>query len=62
MTSLLLERGALGVSTLGVTADLDLKAARITIDRVKGSMSGIYPMSPDTVNPFNGPAQYIGIA
>ncbi len=29
--------------------DVDLKAARITINRVKGSMSGTYPMSPDTV-------------
>jgi len=29
--------------------DLDLKAGRITINRVKGSMSGTYPMSPDTV-------------
>ena len=29
--------------------DVDLKAARITINRVKGSMSGVYPMSPDTV-------------
>ncbi len=29
--------------------DLDLKAGRITINRVKGSMSGTYPMSPDTM-------------
>ena len=29
--------------------DVDLKAGRITINRVKGSMSGTYPMSPDTV-------------
>ncbi len=28
--------------------DLDMKAARITINRVKGS-TGTYPMSPDTV-------------
>ena len=26
-----------------------MKAARITINPVKGSMSGTYPMSPDTV-------------
>jgi len=30
-------------------AAVDMKAARITINRVKGSMSGTYPMSPDTV-------------
>lgn len=36
------------VGTLQRT-DPDLKAARITISRVKGSMSGAYPMSPDTV-------------
>ncbi len=29
--------------------DVDLKAARITINRVKGSLSGTYPMAPDTV-------------
>ena len=29
--------------------NVDLKADRITINRVKGSMSATYPMSPDTV-------------
>ncbi len=44
-------RHGLRVSEVGMLqrADLDLKAARITINRVKGSMSGTYPMSPDTV-------------
>ena len=30
-------------------ADLDLQSARITINRLKGSLSGTYPLSPDTV-------------
>lgn len=30
-------------------ADLDLKQARITINRLKGSLSGVYPMAADTV-------------
>ena len=44
-------RHGLRASEVGMLqrADVDLKAARITINRVKGSMSGIYPMSPDTV-------------
>ena len=44
-------RHGLRASEVGMLqlADLDLKAARITINRVKGSMSGVYPMSPDTV-------------
>ncbi len=44
-------RHGLRASEVGMLqrADLDLKAARITINRVKGSMSGTYPMSPDTV-------------
>ena len=29
--------------------DVDLKQARITINRLKGSLSGTYPMAPDTV-------------
>ena len=31
------------------TADVDLQSARITINRLKGSLSGTYPLSPDTV-------------
>ncbi len=44
-------RHGLRASEVGMLqlTDLDLKAGRITINRVKGSMSGIYPMSPDTV-------------
>ena len=44
-------RHGLRASEVGMLqlTDLDLKAARITINRVKGSMSGTYPMSPDTV-------------
>ncbi len=44
-------RHGLRASEVGILqrTDVDLKAARITINRVKGSMSGTYPMSPDTV-------------
>jgi len=44
-------RHGLRASEVGMLqrTDVDMKAARITINRVKGSMSGIYPMSPDTV-------------
>ncbi len=44
-------RHGLRASEVGMLqlTDLDLKAGRITINRVKGSMSGTYPMSPDTV-------------
>jgi len=44
-------RHGLRASEVGMLqrTDVDLKAARITINRVKGSMSGTYPMSPDTV-------------
>ncbi len=44
-------RHGLRASEVGMLqrTDVDLKAARITINRVKGSMSGVYPMSPDTV-------------
>jgi len=44
-------RHGLRASEVGMLqlTDLDLKASRITINRVKGSMSGTYPMSPDTV-------------
>ena len=44
-------RHGLRASEVGMlqTGDVDLKAARITINRVKGSMSGTYPLSPDTV-------------
>ena len=46
-----------------------MKAARITINRVKGSMSGTYPMSPDTVklirsylNSWNDASPYLFIS
>ena len=44
-------RHGLRASEVGMLqlTDLDLKAGRITINRVKGSMSGTYPMAPDTV-------------
>ncbi len=44
-------RHGLRASEVGMLqrTDLDLKVARITINRVKGSMSGTCPMSPDTV-------------
>ena len=44
-------RHGLRASKVGMLqlTDLDLKAGRITINRVKGSMSGTYPMAPDTV-------------
>ena len=44
-------RHGLRASEVGMLqqTDVDLKAARITINRVKGSMSGTYPMAPDTV-------------
>ncbi len=44
-------RHGLRASEVGMLqrTDVDLKAARLTINRVKGSMSGIYPLSPDTV-------------
>ena len=46
-------RHGLRASEVGILqlTDLDLKAGRITINRVKGSMSGTYPLKPDTVNP-----------
>ena len=42
-------RHGLRASEVGMLqlTDLDLKAGRITINRVKGSMSGTYPMAPD---------------
>jgi len=44
-------RHGLRASEVGMLqrTDVDLKAARITINRVKGSMSGTYPLKPDTV-------------
>ena len=44
-------RHGLRASEVGMLqrTDLDLRAARIPINRVKGSISGTYPMSPDTV-------------
>jgi integrase len=29
--------------------DVDLKQGRITIQRLKGSLSGIYPLQPDVI-------------
>ena len=44
-------RHGLRASEVGMLqlTDLDLKAGRITINRVKGSMSGTYPLKPNTV-------------
>ena len=44
-------RHGLRASEVGILqlTDLDLKAGRITINRLKGSMSGTYPLKPDTV-------------
>ncbi len=44
-------RHGLRASEVGMLqlTDLDLKAGRITINRVKGSMAGTYPLKPDTV-------------
>ena len=44
-------RHGLRASEIGMLqiADLNLQAARITINRLKGSLSGTYPLSPDTV-------------
>ena len=44
-------RHGLRASEIGMlqTADVDLQNARITINRLKGSLSGTYPLSPDTV-------------
>jgi len=44
-------RHGLRASEVGMLqrTDVDLKAARITINRVKGSMSGTYPLSSATV-------------
>jgi integrase len=44
-------RHGLRASEIGMLqrTDLDLQQARITINRLKGSLSGTYPMAPDTV-------------
>lgn len=44
-------RHGLRASEVGMLekTDVDLKQARITINRLKGSLSGVYPMSADTV-------------
>ena len=64
-------RHGLRASEVGMLqrADLNMKAARITINRVKGSMSGTYPMSPDTVklirsylNSWNDASPYLFIS
>jgi integrase len=44
-------RHGLRASEIGMIqrTDVDLQQARITINRLKGSLSGTYPMAPDTV-------------
>ncbi len=44
-------RHGLRASEIGMlqTTDVDLGQARITINRLKGSLSGTYPIAPDTV-------------
>jgi type 1 fimbriae regulatory protein FimB len=44
-------RHGLRASEIGLLqrADLDLKQGRVTIHRLKGSLSGVYPMQPDMV-------------
>jgi type 1 fimbriae regulatory protein FimB len=34
--------------------DVDLKQGRITIQRLKGSISGVYPMQPDVIKLLRG--------
>lgn len=43
-------RHGLRASEVGLLqrTDVDLKAARITINRLKGSLAGVYPMAPET--------------
>ena len=44
-------RHGLRASEIGLLQqnDLDLKQGRITINRLKGSLSGVYPMQPDVI-------------
>lgn len=44
-------RHGLRASEIGLLqrTDVDLKQGRITIHRLKGSLSGVYPMKPDTI-------------
>jgi site-specific recombinase XerD len=44
-------RHGLRASEIGLLqrTDLDLKQSRVTIHRLKGSLSGVYPMQPDMV-------------
>jgi type 1 fimbriae regulatory protein FimB len=44
-------RHGLRASEIGLLqrADIDLKQGRVTIHRLKGSISGVYPMQPDMV-------------
>ena len=48
---LLAYRHGLRASEIGLLqrTDLDLKQGRITIHRLKGSISGVYPMQPDVI-------------
>src|SRR5262245_44284755 len=48
---LLAYRHGLRASEIGLLqlTDLDLKQGRITIRRLKGSLSGVYPLQPDVI-------------
>jgi type 1 fimbriae regulatory protein FimB len=48
---LLAYRHGLRASEIGLLqrTDIDLKQGRITIHRLKGSLSGIYPLQPDVI-------------
>ena len=48
---LLAYRHGLRASEIGLLqrTDVDLKQGRITIQRLKGSISGVYPMQPDVI-------------
>lgn len=48
---LLAYRHGLRASEIGLLqrTDVDLKQGRITIHRLKGSLSGIYPLQPDVI-------------
>jgi integrase len=51
---LLAYRHGLRASEIGLLqrTDVDLKQGRITIHRLKGSLSGIYPLQPDVIKPL----------
>jgi integrase len=49
-------RHGLRASEIGLLqrTDVDLKQGRITIQRLKGSISGVYPMQPDVIKLLRG--------